>query len=375
MGERARVSRADRATIADIQHGLSVVDERGRPAVFDRLMPVVRSLLRMEQSALFLFETSDDTVGVEDLHIDGSELPAPEACAIANAHFRSSRVWALYDPKNPESEQQNRPMVVGGTLDALAERGSSDTGQAGVSSRLGIDPRELEHRLEAFEQTERALLDPIGWAGRKQLRSLLCRDGALVGWLGGTAEEFDAREELLLARLVPSFLERIHLDKRLQHGALAGLGLAAALEAITAPAFVVSSNGVVQHANALGKGALVADRGIATKLRELAAGGAPAIDVDLTHLSAPGLPAHLLVIFRSLASEVEVKVRVASSRWRLTRREAEVLQQLTAGAANKEIAATLGCAERTVEVHVTSLFSKSRCSSRLALLAHLWTMR
>jgi DNA-binding CsgD family transcriptional regulator len=375
MAAQRRFTRADRACIEEIQRALSDIDERGRPAVFDQLMPGVRSLLRMEQSALFFFERSDETVGVDRIHIDGSVLPAPEVRAIADAHFRRSRVWALYDPKNPEAEQQNRPMVVGGTLDALAERGSPAAGRAGVSSRLGIDERELEHRLEAFEQTERALLAPIGWAGRKQLRALLCDGGALVGWLGGTAEEFGAREELLLARLVPSFLARIQLEKRLQQGALAAVGLAAALEAITSPAFVVSSKGIVEHANTLGHGALAADGEIATKLRDCASGSAPTGDVELAYLSAPGMQTHVLVILRSLASDVERKVQVATSRWGLTPREAKVLQELTVGAANKDIAGRLGCSERTVEVHVTSVFAKSGCSSRLALIAHLWRMR
>jgi DNA-binding NarL/FixJ family response regulator len=60
------------------------------------------------------------------------------------------------------------------------------------------------------------------------------------------------------------------------------------------------------------------------------------------------------------------------SRWRLTPRETEVLQEVAAGRCNKEIGLDLGCSTRTVEVHVSSILVKSGCSSRSELVAQLW---
>jgi DNA-binding NarL/FixJ family response regulator len=57
----------------------------------------------------------------------------------------------------------------------------------------------------------------------------------------------------------------------------------------------------------------------------------------------------------------------------LTPRQAQVLAHLAAGKANKTIAAHLGCAENTVEFHVTGLLSKCACESRAELVARFWT--
>jgi len=67
------------------------------------------------------------------------------------------------------------------------------------------------------------------------------------------------------------------------------------------------------------------------------------------------------------------RAAVARSHWGLTRRQVEVLELLALGRSNRAIAAALGCAEPTVEVHVTALFVKSGCASRSELVARFWT--
>lgn len=71
----------------------------------------------------------------------------------------------------------------------------------------------------------------------------------------------------------------------------------------------------------------------------------------------------------------EVATRALASariRWSLSARECQVLEHLAEGDANKEIAAKLGCALRTVEAHVTSILNKARCESRAQVVAHVW---
>lgn len=58
----------------------------------------------------------------------------------------------------------------------------------------------------------------------------------------------------------------------------------------------------------------------------------------------------------------------AAAAWRLTPRQAEVLRGVITGYTNKEIAASVGCAEATVEVHMTALFRKSGASTRSGLV-------
>jgi NarL family two-component system response regulator LiaR len=54
----------------------------------------------------------------------------------------------------------------------------------------------------------------------------------------------------------------------------------------------------------------------------------------------------------------------------LTERETEVLQQLTQGKSNKEIAATLVIAEKTVRTHVSSILAKLGVVSRTQAVLH-----
>ena len=65
----------------------------------------------------------------------------------------------------------------------------------------------------------------------------------------------------------------------------------------------------------------------------------------------------------------------AAVRWKLSPRQREVLERLASGAANKEIASAIGCAENTVELHVTQLLRKAQVSSRAQLIARFWSTR
>ena len=65
----------------------------------------------------------------------------------------------------------------------------------------------------------------------------------------------------------------------------------------------------------------------------------------------------------------------AKARWRLTPRQVEVLGLIGEGATNRQIASSLGCAERTVHVHVSTLLQKSGCDTRSQLVSELWRLR
>jgi DNA-binding NarL/FixJ family response regulator len=54
----------------------------------------------------------------------------------------------------------------------------------------------------------------------------------------------------------------------------------------------------------------------------------------------------------------------------LTRRELQVLRRIAAGETNKAIAAELFISERTVERHVSNIFTKLDVSSRAAATAY-----
>lgn len=69
---------------------------------------------------------------------------------------------------------------------------------------------------------------------------------------------------------------------------------------------------------------------------------------------------------------IDSRLRSAEASWSLTLRQAEVLSHVVQGASNKEIAQQLGCAENTVELHVTQLLRKARVPSRMRLMAQFW---
>ena len=63
----------------------------------------------------------------------------------------------------------------------------------------------------------------------------------------------------------------------------------------------------------------------------------------------------------------------AIAAWKLTPRQADVLELVVAGKANKEIANALDCADNTVELHVTRLLRKANVTSRGQLIAAFWS--
>jgi DNA-binding CsgD family transcriptional regulator len=206
------------------------------------------------------------------------------------------------------------------------------------------------------------------------LRMLLCDGPALLAWIGGLRPEpFTQREKRLFSALVPAARRALVLHRRLSDGAIARVGLAAALEALGVPAFVTSATGRVQHANAAAAMWLDQSRAsVQSLLRDAAAGRE--VGALVARLAIPGLPAHFLVLLRGRNAAVAARHGVAVAVWGATVREAQVLRWLAEGDANKEIAVKLGCSEVSVERHVTSLMRKARCDGRARLIVRFWTM-
>jgi DNA-binding CsgD family transcriptional regulator len=75
----------------------------------------------------------------------------------------------------------------------------------------------------------------------------------------------------------------------------------------------------------------------------------------------------------ALAPETVLRAERLAREHSLTARQTEVLAHLASGKANKTIAALLGRAENTVELHVTALLAKLGCECRAELVARFWT--
>jgi DNA-binding CsgD family transcriptional regulator len=68
-----------------------------------------------------------------------------------------------------------------------------------------------------------------------------------------------------------------------------------------------------------------------------------------------------------------VQLDRAATNWQLSNRQRQVLDLVMQGLANKEVAAKLGCAEATVEFHMSGLFRSCGAESRMQLAAMFWS--
>jgi DNA-binding NarL/FixJ family response regulator len=66
------------------------------------------------------------------------------------------------------------------------------------------------------------------------------------------------------------------------------------------------------------------------------------------------------------------KVERVAFQWGLSTKQRLVLAELVMGKRNKEIAATLGCAEVTVEYHLSAIRRKTGLHGRAALISRFW---
>lgn len=69
---------------------------------------------------------------------------------------------------------------------------------------------------------------------------------------------------------------------------------------------------------------------------------------------------------------LQTKLLLAARAWRLSQRQRDVLTGIVLGRSNKQIASQSGCAERTIEMHITELLRKARVDGRATLVAKFW---
>jgi len=248
----------------------------------------------------------------------------------------------LYDPERPAREQRNRALPL----------------------------RELVKTAVATSAAATEMLTQLGLGGQDQLRILICDDAELLGWYGGFRERpFTKAEARALERLRPALHVALLWRRRLADVSLARASFEAAMGALGCPAFLVRKDRSIAHTNDAGA-RLLASRGpdAAAALGELTTSRR----AETIAVEGRGFPAHELLLFRDGASFDEAMAR-AAARWSLTPRQIEVLAELVRGDGNKSIAVKLGCAEVTIELHVTALLRKSKTERRSELIARFWS--
>jgi DNA-binding NarL/FixJ family response regulator len=82
-----------------------------------------------------------------------------------------------------------------------------------------------------------------------------------------------------------------------------------------------------------------------------------------------------MLAIRKAPPELAERILLVQQRWGLSVRQARVLELVANGESNKEIARALGCAEVTIENHLTELFRRSGARSRAGLVGRLFGLQ
>lgn len=338
-----RRQRGADSKVRELVTDLSTLDEGHAPAL-SWLTPRLRELLDAEPGASYGLSVDGAHARLDFIHLDrGAPQMADEfARYLSGAPVR----FAYYDPVSPEPAQRNRAM-------RLAEVEQLERKPVPASFRQLLVRCDLSARVD-------------------QLRLLVCDGPTLLAWVGGFRDgAFTAAEAQLLQAIAPALRRRLILERQLADGAAASLGLAAALEAVAAPAFLLNPRGLLAHANAAGRAELDRDRSAvlaAVSARAPSEGGPYAV----TRFVVPGQGEFRLAVRKAAPADLQPRVQAAAQRWKLTGRQAEVLGLLARGLSNRSIAANLHCAERTAELHVSAILFKAEAQNRAQLVARLW---
>lgn len=331
------------STGGELAGGLALLSADISPSV-QAVVPGLLRRLRADAVAAFGLEAGAEGCRLSFAYASSPllEIGRPRMEQLLRVHPRD---FGAFDPVVPEARQRNAPLT---------------------RADLGAD---------AFEALPavRELYPACGLAGTDMLRVLVCEDSVLLAWVGAFRREpFTRDERRWLGELVPTLRRRLCIEHQLSGLPVAAAAIAAAVEAMASPAFLLRDPAAVVYANAPGRALLERDRPGVTAQLEAAADGVNGGAARFAAMRLQTPAGHSLVVQREAPVSVETRIAAAGARWSLTRRQAEVLARVASGASNKAVAGALGCAERTVELHVTALLEKARCENRVELVAKFW---
>jgi DNA-binding CsgD family transcriptional regulator len=339
----ARLARRDLARVTELEAELRVLPERGQTALA-WLPTALIDLLGTEKAATYDLQRDVASCSIARLFARGFDGRGYKL--EFQSLFRSA---VLFNTVSPEPAQRNRAVTFG------------DLGVAWRGDIEGTTPTNL---------IMRDVWPRFGLHQRDQLRVLVCDGPALLAWVGAyQVETFTARQRRILQRLVPAVQSRLHVERLVASETEEILRVV--FEEIPGAAFIVGPANEVLYANAAGRTMVESQRrDTLASLRSAIHDGAPSFRV--TRIVGFGGGARFLAIRRGRTDESPSRLHRAASCWGLTRRQAEILRFVVAGLANRSIAAVLGLAEKTVEVHVSALLEKAQVETRSALVASVW---
>lgn len=363
MVEPVKLSAPQAKAVEEIRARLRSVDDAGHD-VIDWVVGQMRSLLRVEMAGAYALEDSITGPRLAFGAWSGLPIEASRVNWHLSAGLERIGQFGAYDALRPSRRQRNRLLALPSTRE-IEEMTEINVRALRVEERQQVISRIRQHH-ETFVN--------IGVHELKHQRVRICDGSRLLAWFGVLASDHCPLQRRRLVELLASLVRpRLRLERERKNSGVTYAALDAALEVIGAPALILSADGTVVHVNAVAQQLLDSGRHrIADLLARVKRGGAG--DVDIYDLGAHGHPGGRLVVLRSRGMLAATRHRTAAVTWKLTPREAEVLQLLIVGDTNRDIATTLGCAEATVEIHVSRLLKKAGVPTRTALVSAYWTL-
>jgi len=342
-------------------------------SVLDQMMPLVREGLGLDVSHAYTVRPTENGADIDYYRYWNVSQSAVAHRLVRNFFTRPRRRWGLFDPLRPEARQRNRAVKValgdwvGPDPEAVARK------LAPSLRRLGVGPTLATTVAESMHHAFKNVFEPLGHSEYHQLRALVCDGEELLAWVGGfCADPVTPRQVSMLQALVPVLRDRLRLERHLTEVVVNRAALAAALERLPGAALLVDQRGAIRHANCAGRHLLHTRRADTLDALGRALGGGNS-SFELTSLKVPGGPRHYLAFERPRPpSDAAAAASRAAARWALTPRQTEVLAHLCQGHSNRTIAACLGCAEKTVEHHVSAILERADMASRAELAAAVW---
>ena len=323
----------------ELNEAISTLAEAPEP-ILPTFIPHLRRMFSFDEAIAYRVVPGNGCARLDLLHASGFLEVRALGREVERFLETTPGRFAGYDHLRPEADQRNDVRV--------------------------IDERDLPEPTPLVR-----LYSRVGLDDKTQLRVLICDGEALVAWVGGfRSDPFDDAEVERFRRLVPALRNRMILERRLADAEGRAAALDVALEAVGTEAYLLDSRGRVVHANRMGRFALDrredAREALATLTRNAADGWI------VTRVESRGRTHHL-VVRRANRGDPSAGLSIATAKWNLTARQAEVLSHLVVGRANKTIADLLGCGVGTVELHVSALLQKAGVDNRASLVARFWT--
>jgi len=160
--------------------------------------------------------------------------------------------------------------------------------------------------------------------------------------------------------------------------AIASRALEATLEAIQTEAFIFTERGEVVMSNDAGHEHL--GRGgcewLAKTHRVTLGTGTETPDgFRVSPIKGTSSPKHFLAVRLLRTGGHSQRLELARERWGLSSRQIQIMQHLAWGHSNRDIADTLNCSQKTVELHVSNILKKAKLNSRAEAVAAFWQDR